>query len=92
MRQNAPSAGRGSGDISIIAIPVAMAPAFKFGVPKELFTGTYAINQPARAFDVTPNGQAFFLIESREPAPAWITHIRVVQNWFEDLNHLAPRK
>jgi Tol biopolymer transport system component len=92
VRQRALPAGRGSGDVSIMAVPVAIAPAFRFGVPTELFTGPYAINQPARAYDVTPNGQSFLLIESQEPTPARITHIGVVQNWFEELQRMVPGK
>ena len=92
MRQNALPQGRGSADVSIMAVPVAITPAFRFGVSRELFRGPYAINQPARAYDVTPDGQSFLLIQSREAAPALITHINVVQNWFAELQRLVPRK
>jgi serine/threonine-protein kinase len=92
LRQNAPPAGRGSGDVSVMAVPVAMTPAFRFRVPRELFTGPYATNQPARAYDVTPDGQSFLLIQSQEAATARITHISVVQNWLEELKQRVPTR
>jgi Tol biopolymer transport system component len=92
MRQNALPAGRGPGSVSILSVRVAMAPAFTFGVPRELFTGPYAVNQPARAYDVSPDAQHFLLLQSREPAPERITQMNVVQNWFEELERLVPRR
>jgi serine/threonine-protein kinase len=90
VRQNAGPARRGSAGVSIMAVPVALAPSFRFGVPSELFAGPYATNQPARAYDVTSDGQSFLLIHSRESAPASIAHINVVQNWFKELQRQVP--
>jgi serine/threonine protein kinase len=92
VRQNAAAAGRSPGTVSIMSVQVAIAPAFTSGVPRELFTGPYAVNQPARAYDVSPSGQHFFLLQSREPAPERITQMHVVQNWIRELERLVPRR
>ena len=92
MRQSALSSGDGSGAVSIMAVAVAMTPAFTVGAPTELFRGPYAVNRPARAYDVSPNGQHFVLLQSRERAPERITKMHVVQNWFEELQRVVPGK
>ena len=59
---------------------------------KELFAGRYMMNSPARAYDVTAPGDRFLLIETREQAPASITHMIVVENWFTELSRLTAPK
>ena len=73
-----------------MAVPVTIQTAFTFGVRKELFAGRYEMNHPARAYDVTADGQRFLLIQARERPPELITHMTVVQNWFEELKRLVP--
>jgi hypothetical protein len=80
----------GSVEARLMAVPVATQPAFTFGVPKELFAGQYEMNSPARAYDVTADGQRFLLIQGRERPPELITQMTVVQNWFEELKRQVP--
>jgi hypothetical protein len=41
------------------------------------------------AYDVSPDGRRFFMIQTVEPEqPA--TRIHVLVNWFEELKRLAP--
>ena len=90
VRENAPAAGGGAADISIMTVPVTLAPAFTSGTPKELFKGDYEVNRPARAYDVSHDGRHFLLLQARERAPERITQMRVVQNWHEELKRLVP--
>jgi hypothetical protein len=75
-----------------MSVKVAITPGFTSGVPRELFTGSYAVNQPARAYDVSPSGHHFLLLQSSEPQPERITQMHVVQNWTGELERLVPRR
>jgi hypothetical protein len=81
-----------SADVQLMAVTVTTQPALTFGVPKRLFAGRYLVNVPARAYDVTGDGQHFFLLQERERPPDVITQMIVVQNWHEELKRLVPAK
>jgi Tol biopolymer transport system component len=50
--------------------------------PREL---GFACN-PVRCYDVTPDGQRFYVVQTPTPPPApVVTHINLIQNWFEVL-------
>jgi serine/threonine-protein kinase len=83
---------RSSGNVAVTAVAVRAGRTLRFGVSTELFNGPFAINQPARAYDVTPDGESFMLLKWREPSAEQITHISVVQNWFQELQRLMPRR
>jgi hypothetical protein len=40
-------------------------------------------------YDITPDGQRFVMIDDSQSAPP-PTQLILVQNWAEELNHLAP--
>ena len=46
-----------------------------FGPPRALFSGRYGVNGPARAYDVTKDGQHFFLMQLRKRPPDVITEM-----------------
>ena len=48
------------------------------------------MNAPARAWDVTGDGQRFLLLEARVRQPDVVAEITVVQNWVEELKRLVP--
>jgi serine/threonine-protein kinase len=79
-------------DVSMMAVSVAMQPTLAFGTPTSLFVGPYEMNAPARAYDVTADGQRFFLLQARERPPTVITQMVVVENWQEELKRLAPTR
>jgi len=59
--------------------------------PVKLFVGPYATGAPSsgRNYDVSADGARFLMV--KEPAnEAATAYIVVVQNWFEELNRLAP--
>jgi hypothetical protein len=41
-----------------------------------------------RNFDVTPDGRRFLMVMDAQPEA--VTQIRVVMNWFEELEQLVP--
>jgi hypothetical protein len=46
---------------------------------------------PLRCCDVAPDGQRFYAVESRTSlSPPVVTHINLIQNWFEELKAKVP--
>jgi len=66
------------------------------GSPRELFT--FDPRQLAsmdcvgrRCYDVAADGQRFYSVQYQTPPPpAVVTHVNLIQNWFEDLKAKAP--
>ena len=81
---------RSAGNVRIMAVSIGVQPRLSAGTPKALFSGEYAMNAPARAWDVTPDGQRFLLIRADEKSPAGIGQMNIVQNWHEELEQLVP--
>jgi hypothetical protein len=81
--------GAGAFDVALMSVVVTPGPTPAFGQPRQLFTGRYAMNNPARAFDVSPDGERFLMLQPRQRAPDIITGMIVVQNWTEELKRLA---
>jgi hypothetical protein len=45
----------------------------------------------ARCYDVAPDGQRFYAMQARNPPPPpVVTHINLLQNWFEELKAKVP--
>jgi hypothetical protein len=46
---------------------------------------------PVRCYDIAPDGQRFYTTQARTPAPPpVVTHINLIQNWFEELKSKVP--
>jgi len=44
-----------------------------------------------RCYDVAPDGQRFYARQARNPPPPpVVTHINLIQNWFEELKAKVP--
>jgi len=82
--------GQESLDVEMLAVPVTTQSALALGKPSVLFKGPYQMNDPARGYDVTADGQRFVMIRGRERPPDVITQLMVVQNWHEELKRLVP--
>jgi len=67
-------------------------PAFKHGRPKLLFEKPFVDSPIFNDYDVSPDGQRFVFIELTETEAALgpVDQLTVVQNWFEELERLAP--
>ena len=61
------------------------------GTCRVLFEGRFAMSHrpdSPRNYDVNPDGQRFLMVQTvDDPAP---TQIRVVLNWFKELERLVP--
>ena len=79
-----------NGDDEILMVSVTGEPTFSAGAPEVLFAGDYITNnQPS--WDISSDGQRFLMMKL--PSQTGVsdeTSIAVVNNWFEELNRLAP--
>ena len=67
--------------------------ALRPDMPVELFEGSYGLASPARSYDVAPDGRFLVLKHPDEAAKTeefFPTRIRFIQNWFQELERLAP--
>ncbi|MCL4813064.1 MAG: protein kinase [Vicinamibacteraceae bacterium] len=68
----------------------------RIGAPRPLFdleSDLLFLCNPVRCYDVSPDGQRFYVVQipALPPLPA-VTHVNVIQNWFEELRAKAPVK
>jgi len=70
-------------------VDVSFTPSFRASAPRELFRGRFLYANQLRTYDVHPDGR-FLMIEDDEERP---THgsLRIVLNWFDELERLVPR-
>jgi len=77
----------------MMVVSIETEPDFLVGVADELFSGTYATpsNQTLN-YDVSPDGQRFLMMKATDEAQRRTedAQLIVVENWFEELNRLAP--
>jgi hypothetical protein len=75
---------------ALLAVPVATDPSFTVGNSEVIFEGQY-FEGPfgGRAYDISSDGERFLMIKRIENTSA-TPRITVVQNWFEELERLAP--
>ena len=73
-------------DAEILMVSVTAEPNFFAGTPEVLFTGEYLFGGARPNWDISPDGQRFLLMKQ----PVVQTSIAFVNNWFEELNRLAP--
>ena len=79
----------------MMAVEFRAGPPVTVGRPRPLFglKGS-ALNfscGPVRCFDISPDGQRFYGIRITTPPPRpVVTHINLIQNWFEELKAKVP--
>jgi len=80
-----------SGD-AMMEVSVETEPTLSAGSPMVLFNGDYFYADFNRSFDLSSDGQGFLMIKgpTRTDQASVPTHLLVVDNWFEELNRLAP--
>jgi hypothetical protein len=67
---------------------VTYEPEIGFAPPVELFEGPYTLDLMGhQRWDVAPDGEHFLMVENGDDF-----RLVVVQNWFEELERLAPTK
>jgi serine/threonine-protein kinase len=81
------------GSNTLITVPVQMsASTFSAGKPAKVFDNKYVEPNPARHYDVSPDGQRFLMIkDSADVDPnAMPASMVVVLNWLEELKQRVP--
>ena len=77
---------------AILAVSVDSGPIFRPGTPEMLFQGGY--DEPfdrGQFYDASLDGQQFLMIKDAGGANGGErSQIIIVENWFEELNRLAP--
>jgi hypothetical protein len=81
----------------MMACPFTPASSPPVGPPTALFpfnpAGLAMVGTPARPYDVGADGQQFYAVQADNPAARPpVTHIDLIQNWFEELKAKAPVK
>jgi len=65
---------------------------FSAGQIRELFAGRFFKGSPARAYDVSPDGQQLLMCKSLNPAEQRVGEIHLTLNWFDELERLVPKE
>jgi hypothetical protein len=79
-------------DDKVVAVAVDLASGTS-GPPRVLFAGPYPSNQGwtrPRSYDVSPDGQRFLM--TKLPREQARPRIRVVMNWFAELQQQVPAR
>ena len=72
-----------------VKVSITQEPVFSVGEPDVLFSGGYVTgNRPV--WDISLDGQRFLLQKGQQVVEVESTVLVVVDNWFEELNRLAP--
>jgi serine/threonine-protein kinase len=79
-------------DGGMMRVPLERSASWAAGTPVKLFDGGAYMLGPARAYDVSRDGQRFLMIKTIEAGgpPPDEPRIHVVQGWFEELTRLGP--
>ena len=79
----------------MMAVDFAPGPPPRIGLPHVVFEYDRHDIQfdcvPSRCYDVAPDGQRFYTMQARTPPPPpLVTHINLIENWFEELKAKVP--
>lgn len=82
-----------SPDGALMDVSVQLTPGFSAGAPRVLIAlRGFFVNPANRAFDISPDGTRFLMIERVGPAGGAGTGMVVTLNWTEELKRLAPAR
>ena len=74
-----------------MAVSIITDPAFVRGTPEVLFEGQYAQGGRSRDYDVGPDGRFLMIkLASVTPDGSPAVEIRLIQNWFDELQRRVP--
>ena len=77
----------------LLAVRISTAPEFEAGVPHTVFEHADLAIAWGRSYDVSPDGQRFLIALTKDrPADLAPTQMIFVQNWFDELKRLVPRR
>jgi len=78
---------------TVMAVSIDAESTFSSGTPRALFTGNYVYDSgAARNYAVSADGERFLMIQLASQVGDYSqqTTLAVIENWFEELNRLAP--
>jgi serine/threonine-protein kinase len=70
---------------TMMAVPVQPGPTFIAGTPRMLFQGRFGATANIRAYDVSPDGRRFLMVQQQERPAMRLSGMVIVQNWVEEL-------
>ena len=73
----------------MMEVTVAVTPTLRIETPRELFRGRFQTGFRIRSYDVAPDGR-FLMIERGDTPTPTHTSVRIVLNWFDELERLVP--
>jgi serine/threonine-protein kinase len=76
--------------LAMMSVPIVTSPGLKVGLPQQLFAGPYFTHQISRGYDVSSDGQRFFMTQVRERPPVRTRELVLVQNWTRELDGQGP--
>ena len=77
----------GTTAVDAMAVAVAVAPTLRVDAPRELFRGRFQRGF-MRTYDVAPDGR-FLMVEVGDTPNPMHTSVRIVLNWFDELERLV---
>ena len=82
----------------VLAVEIETEPGFRWANPEVLFEGPYeGFTGVSHAYNVSSDGQRFLMIkdpgaEVGDAAQTPFTELSIVENWFTELERIAPTK
>jgi hypothetical protein len=80
----------------MMVAPFELGSAARVGAAQSLFEfaeGELLGGAANPGYDVAPDGQTFYFVQRPiPPPPPVVTHVDLVQNWFEELKAKVPTK
>ena len=81
-----------SGD-QVCSVDVQTESGFSASKPKPVFKQPgYSIGGETRCWDISADGGRFLMVKLEERKPQPLTEMVLVQNWFEEVQRLAPTR
>jgi serine/threonine-protein kinase len=78
--------------IQMMSVPISIRSSVEAGTPTLLFEGMYSVQALTRGYDVSADGQRFYLARLDERPPIRPNQMVLVQNWIEELKRRVPAK
>ena len=77
-------------DSHVCAVDIRTDGSFRAGKPRELFDDSaYGWGFPIRSYNLSSDGKRFLMVREEKRAPAPVTELALVENWFEEVRRLS---
>jgi serine/threonine-protein kinase len=78
--------------VRMMAVPITLSPGLVAGTPETLFEGAYRTQVLTRGYDVSADGQRFFMTKPKARPAGHATQMILVQNWVDELKRRVPAR